>query len=110
MKKYAADPLCNYMFTVNGWLNLAGVMWFVSDERWYESFPKNKPTLFMSGLEDPVGSYGKGVRTVFTRLLNKRCNVKLELYEGARHELINELNRAKVYKDAAEFIGETLGK
>ncbi len=110
VKKYAADPFCNYMFTVNGWLNLAGVMWFVSDERWYESFPKDKPTLFMSGLEDPVGSYGKGVRTVFTRLLNKRCNVKLELYEGARHELINELNRAKVYKDAAEFIGETLGK
>ena len=108
VKSYSTDPLSTFLFTVNGWLNIAGMLWYVSDERWFESFPKDKPTLFMAGLADPVGNYGRGVRTVFTRLLNERCNVKLSLYEGARHELLNEINKEKVYEDAADFINKVL--
>ena len=104
VKKYARDPLCNFLFTVNGWQNIAAMMWYVSDDRWYENFPKTTPTLFMSGLEDPVGSYGKGVRTVFRRLLDEGCKVNMRLYEGARHELINETNREKVYEDIADYL------
>lgn len=108
VKKYARDPYCNFLFTVNGWQNVAAMMWYVSDERWYESFPKKTPTLLMSGLEDPVGSYGKGVRTVFRRLLDKGCAVKMRLYEGDRHELINEINRDKVYEDIAEQLDSVI--
>ena len=104
VKLFVNDPLCRYMFTVNGWMNIAAVLWFVSDDRWYANFPKKKPALFISGSEDPVGSYGKGVRSVFTRLLREGCDVKIKLYEGARHELLNEINKDEVYKDLGDYI------
>ncbi len=110
VKKFAEDPLCNYHFTVNGWLNIAEMMWFVSDERWYASFPKKTPTLLIAGMEDPVGNYGKGVRTVFRRLRDKGCNVSIKLYEGARHELLEEINREEVFKYLAEHIDKVFGK
>lgn len=104
VKEFATDPLCHYMFTVNGWMNVAAVLWFVSDDRWYMNFPKKKTTLFIAGEEDPVGSYGKGVRAVFTRLLREGCDVKIKLYPGARHELLNELNSDEVYAYLAEYL------
>ncbi len=110
VKKYANDPFCNYKFTVNGWINIAAMMWYVSDDKWYANFPKDKPTMFMSGLEDPVGSYGKGVRTVFRRLLDEKCAVNMRLYEGARHELLNETNRENVYEDIKDYVDKIVDK
>ena len=86
------------------------MMWYVSDDKWYDNFPKDKPTMFMSGLEDPVGSYGKGVRTVFRRLLDEKCAVNMRLYEGARHELLNETNREKVYEDIKDYVDKIVDK
>ena len=31
-------------------------------------------------------------------------NVKLKLYEGARHELFNEIGREEVFSDILEFL------
>ena len=110
VKKFAEDPFSNYLFTVNGWLNIGEMMWYVSDERWYESFPKATPTLLIAGMEDPVGNYGKGVRTVFRRLRDQGCNVSIKLYEGARHELIDEINREEIFKYIAEYVDNVFGK
>ena len=45
----------------------------------------------ISGSKDPVGAYGKGVEQVYNMLKNAgKTNVTLKLYDGARHEILNE--------------------
>ena len=67
-------------------------------KEWAWSVPKNLPVLIMSGTDDPIGSYGKGVKCVYNRLVNAGCtNVKLKLVHGARHELLNESRHERIY-------------
>lgn len=103
VEKYAADPLCNYTFTVNGYMNLASVLWYISNDRWYQNFPKDIPVLLMSGREDPVGNYGAAVEVVYDRLKEYRASVDIKLYDGCRHELLNETERANIYLDVLDF-------
>lgn len=101
--KYSRDDRCTFIFTLNGFENLMKALWYVSQDKWYESFRKELPVLLISGDADPVGDYGKGVEKVYNKMLENGCDVKLKLYGGARHELINEINRSEVYKDLLYF-------
>ena len=72
---------------------------------WFKEYPKHIPTLIMSGDKDPVGNFGKGVNEVYRRLLLAGCNnVTMKLYEGARHELFNEINRDEFAADLCLFL------
>ena len=108
--KYAEDPLCNYTFTVNGYMNLASVLWYVSNDRWYQNMPKYIPILLMAGKEDPVGNYGEGVQIVCDRLREYRADADIKLYDGCRHELLNEINRTDVYADVLRFFESHMEK
>ena len=103
VEKYDNDELCNYIFTVNGFENLAKMKAYVSDERWYDSINKDFPVYLVSGREDPVGSYGKGVYKLFEKLSSKGCNVRMKLYSGMRHEVLNELGKQEAYADILSF-------
>ncbi|MBP3796668.1 MAG: alpha/beta fold hydrolase [Ruminococcus sp.] len=107
---YVADPYCNFSFTINGFENLVAVNYYVNKNRWFEKYPKELPTYLISGSKDPVGDCGKGVLKVYNRLRLYDCDVELKLYNGARHEVINELNNEEVYADVADFIESVLDK
>lgn len=102
--KYSADPYCTFIFTVNGFLNLASVLWYVSNEKWYANIPKDIPILLLAGDADPVGNYANGVRAVYDKLCSYRADAAIKIYEGARHELLNEINRTEVYEDILQFL------
>lgn len=103
IEKYAGDKKCTFNFTVNGYRNLLGVLQYVSSKKWYDGYKKTLPTYIISGDGDPVGSYGKGPYKVFSLLSKRKNDVRLRLYSGARHELLNELNRQEVYSDLLAF-------
>ena len=103
VRKYSADPYCNFSFTVNGFLNLLGVNYYVNRNKWFEVYPKELPTYIISGSKDPVGDCGRGVLKVYNKLRLYDCDVEMKIYNGARHELINELNREEVYRDVLDF-------
>ncbi len=107
--KFASDELCNFIFTVNGFINLASALWYVSNDKWYDSLDTSKPIMILSGDCDPVGNYGKGTARVARRLRDGGCAVSYKLYDGARHELLNELNKNEVYEDILEFIAQKNG-
>lgn len=72
-----------------------------------KSIDKNKPLLIISGKNDPVGSMGKSVTNLYKFYIELDVkNVKMKLYEGARHEIINEPTREKVYADIINFLKE----
>lgn len=105
------DPLGDFAFTTGAYRDLVKLLSEVSAHDWAYSLPKDMPVMLMSGEEDPIGDYGKGVRRVYRRLLKAGMeNVSIRLYVDARHELINELNRKEVYDDILRWVDKTLGE
>ena len=66
---------------------------------------KSLPVLLISGSDDPVGDYGKGVDKVEQMFISQELKrVDKIIYPEARHELINEINKQEVYKDLLNWI------
>lgn len=107
--KFIADPLCGYMYTVSGMQALFLTVREISQDSWYVAVPQNLPVLLISGTMDPIGNYGKGVQEVYRRLKDTdHRNVQIKLYDGARHEILNETNRAEVFSDILSFLSANL--
>lgn len=105
--KYIADPLCGFVFTVNGFSTLFELISRLHDPRNLERIPAKLPVLMISGDADPVGDYGKGVRKAYDSLRGVGVeNIRLKLYDGGRHELLNEINREEVMKDIFGWLEE----
>lgn len=103
--QYRTDPLCGFIFTASGFKDVSTMMRFVSTKKWAESVPKNLPIFLLAGDQDPVGEYGAGVKKVSTMLQTSGVkDVTLKLYEGGRHEILNETNYNEVYTDIASWI------
>ena len=56
-----ADPLCNFVFTVNGYYQMFEGMKVLTRRHAMDKIPVELPVIFVSGAEDPVGSNGVGV-------------------------------------------------
>lgn len=107
--QYIADPDCGYLFTVQGMHALISVNLASNQDSWYQAVPKDLPILLISGEQDPVGDYGKGVRTVGQKLKESgHTRVTVKLYPEARHEVLNELNRDEVAHYILDWIKEEI--
>jgi alpha-beta hydrolase superfamily lysophospholipase len=100
---YVADENCGFPFTAYGMYDVFTGLTEISNAKWAERLPK-RPILLMSGAEDPVGNRGKGVKQVYGWLKKSGHAVELKLYEGGRHEMLNEINRKDVYNDVLLFL------
>ena len=100
LEKYATDPLCTFRFTVNAYYNMFLGMINMQRKESVYMIPKGLPVLFVSGAEDPVGGFGKGVRKIYEKYRAAGIqDVALRLYTGDRHEILNETDRQQVYED-----------
>lgn len=105
VKKYYKDPLCTVDFTLNGFYGLFSTVAYDNKDKYIKQIRADLPMLIISGSEDPVGDAGVGVKRVYQQYLRAGLkNVTMKLYEGDRHELTNELDRADVYADVWEWI------
>jgi len=101
------DPYQNFKFTVSAFIDLFTMLGECNKRSWFKEYPKELPTLVISGEDDPVGNYGKGPDYVYKQLLIAGCDkVSSKSYQGARHELFKETNRADVFSDLLEWIKE----
>ena len=105
VQKYADDPLSGFVFTLNAFYHMFDGMSKMNAQEKSGNIPKELPIFFVAGSEDPVGNNGKGVETVFHRYQEKGAkNAKIKLYEGDRHEILNELDREVVFGDILSWI------
>ncbi len=103
------DKFTSFIFTLSGYIDLFNMLGKSNSRSWYASYPKDLPTLVISGDADPVGNYGKGPMYVYKHLIMQRCTaVSLKMYEGARHELFNETNREEVFCDIESWIASSV--
>ena len=109
VEKYNNDKYCNYIFTVSGYRDLFSMLAEVSTEEWAQNVPTDLPILLISGEDDPVGGYGKGVCKVAGALTHAGARrLTTVLIPGARHEVLNETDREETFAIIDKWIGEVL--
>ncbi len=107
--RYIADEACGYLFTINGYLTLVKSVDRLNSKKLCAQMPKDLPVLFLSGEEDPVGNYGKGVKRAYEQFICAGMkNTQMKLYPGFRHEILNENGKETVYEDILAFLGKWL--
>lgn len=62
------------------------------------------PVLLLAGEMDPVGAMAANVRELQSRLVAGGLDVTARYYPGARHEVLNETNRAEVHSDIVAWL------
>ena len=109
VKQYSEDPMCGFVFTVNGFGALFELLHRLHNTGNLAQIPRELPVLMLSGDADPVGGYGRGVQKAYESLVRAGLvNIKLKMYAGGRHELLNETNRNKVMQDIFDWIESTV--
>lgn len=103
--EYLADKRIDFIFTLNGFYNLFRVMMEMNEEDRLGNIPKELPLLLVSGDNDPVGDFGKGVIKAYNMYRDLELkNVSFKLYEDDRHEILNELDREQIYEDILSWM------
>lgn len=106
---YRNDPLCGFVFTVNGFRTLFELIDRIQQKDNLHKIPKDLPILMISGADDPVGEYGKGVRRACDSLRNAGMeNICFKLYETDRHELLNETDREEIMQEICRWIMDVI--
>lgn len=105
VRRYVEDPKCGFIFTVNGFQTLFKLIYQLYDQEQMRNMPVHLPVFFLSGAEDPVGGYGKGVEQAYESFRRIGMeNVQMKLYPEDRHEILNEVDRENVYGDIYRWI------
>ena len=101
---YIADRFCGFDFTVSAIKDLIKMIKYSNRRGWFKTIASRTDILLVSGSDDPVGNYGKGVKEVYDRLKKENADVKMIIYDGARHEIMHDFCREKVFEDIKNFI------
>ncbi len=95
--KYAADPLCGFPCSISFYRDLSLGLLSIHSEASLQSIPKDLPILVLAGSQDPVGDMGESPKALVSAYKDRGLgDVEFELYEGARHEILNETVRESV--------------
>lgn len=103
--RYQADPACGFMFSAGAYEAVATLLLDVCSPQAFKNIPSDLPLLYIAGSEDPVGNFGKAVHECADRSLNAGVHdVNCIVYDGMRHEILNEKNNRLVYTDIVNWI------
>lgn len=105
IRKYDADELCGFIFTLNGFQNLFTLMKDIYSKKGWKLENKKLPILFIAGEKDPVIVNPKAWKQAqkFLKDLGYQ-NVSGKLYFNMRHEILNEKENQKVFEEVREWI------
>ena len=111
VKWYRNEPWCTFHFSPNAYFHMFDGMIKAHNIKRMRNLPEGLPLLFTAGAEDPVGSYGEGVRKAFMVYSdNTGCDVDIKIYGNDRHEILNELDKERVYEDMKDFLDYCIEK
>lgn len=107
--KYVADPLCGFHCSTQLWWDLLGGLSEICTPSNLARMPKTLPVYVMAGEYDPVNGRLSGIRKLHRALEEARIeSVTVRVYQGARHELVNETNRDEVTREFIAWLDERL--
>ena len=91
LDEYHSDPLCQFVFTANGFYNLMGLMQDCYDTGGWKVSRPGIPVRFISGAQDPCRVSDKALSEAAESMRKiGYSDVSLKIYPGMRHEIHNE--------------------
>lgn len=110
VQAYNESPLCGYVFTADGFIGLFNLMKdCYSFEGWQVSKPE-MPVLFIAGGDDPCITSAKDYALAAEHMrISGYTDVKSRLYNGMRHEILNETGKHIVWNDILDTLSTWLG-
>lgn len=103
-ERFDKDEYCNFKFTLSAMEDLVRLNRLSNSDKFYEQIDKTAPILLIAGSDDPVGGYGDGVRSVYRKLQKYGANVQISLYDGCRHEILNDTSEEAVTQEIIDFL------
>ncbi|MGD0709840.1 MAG: alpha/beta hydrolase [Bacteroidales bacterium] len=95
---YVNDSFCGFVCTTSFYSDLFGGILKIQKKSFLRLTPKNIPVLIVSGENDPVGNFTKGVNKVYNIYKNQGIrDINAVFYKDSRHEILNEINKDEVY-------------
>jgi alpha-beta hydrolase superfamily lysophospholipase len=102
--RFIADPLCGGPYSNALWRDLTGGLIEISSTAALGRIPADLPILITGGSEDPVGG-DKGMRRLHKAYADTgHEKLTLKVYDGGRHEMLNEINREEFTADVIGWI------
>ena len=102
---YIADPLCGGDATLGLFRDMLEGLGYLTRQSNINKMDKDLPVFFIAGDQDPVGDMGRGVRKAHDCFQKAGVrDLRIKLYHGLRHEILNEASRQYVYKDVLDWL------
>ena len=103
--RYVADPLCGFDLPDETVPALFGAADTLADPTALAGIRSALPLLVVSGSDDPLAGGGQLVEVLGQRYRDAGLvDVTVKLYDGARHEILNETNRDQVSADVVAWL------
>lgn len=95
--RYIADPWCGFLCSTQLWVDMLGAITEAAKTENRARIPRELPIYLFSGSRDPVNDEGRGSTALAEsyRAAGMK-SVSYRLFPQARHETLNEINRAEV--------------
>lgn len=107
--RYIADPLCGAVSSTALWHDLLGGLLEIGTDEALHKVPAALPILITGGERDPVGGKPGMQRLAAAYQRTGHTAVTLRTYQGARHEMLNEINRDAFTTDLLRWIDRARG-
>lgn len=105
VQDYAESPLCGFTFTADAYLVLFSLMKETYSLKGWRVSKPDLPVFFVGGGKDPcIGGRRKFAQAIRTMKQAGYRNVKGRLYPEMRHEILNETEKQKVYREIIHYL------
>ena len=106
-EEYKQSELCGFTFTDDAYLVLFELMKRAYDKKHWKCTNPQLPVLFVGGADDPcIGNVRRFASALRCMRQAGYRDVKGKLYPGMRHEILNEKQKARVYRDIAAYMNK----
>ena len=106
--RYRKDPLCTgYKYTNRAVLTVWEADRDLKNYKGYECKNPELPILSITGVDDPVTGFEKGLQDSVKNLRRVGYkDIRTIVYPKMKHEVLNEEGKDRVYADALSFLEE----
>ena len=102
---YNMHKKCGYTFTIDGFQGLFDVLEDTYSKKGWALNNATLPILFMSGEKDPCVNGRKNFDEAVQFMKDRGYNdTESIMYDGLRHEILNEDNRREIYEDIRKWM------
>lgn len=107
VEMYDMDNWCGGLLTTSHFNDMMNILSYIHKPRNMKKIPVDLPVMIMYGSDDPVGDYGTTVQKLYNIYKSNGIkDLEMKVYEGDRHEILNENDKETVENDIISWLNK----